>query len=254
MINGGGFMGSQWIEEEQMIRDVFLHFPNHKIVIFPQTIYYKEDTNGKEEMKISLEIYNAHKDLVVCTRELTSYQFAHQHFIYAKTLYMPDMVLYFDNFHLSTERKNVLFCFRSDAEKHVLDVVIENMKTFFKEKNKHVDETDTVILGGVSKRERKSAFYNKLLEFSKYEIIVTDRLHGMIFAALTDTPCIVFGNYNYKVKGVYEWIKNVKYIRFIDNYDLLENMIEELLSLHYVHQERLCDKKHFEELIALFEE
>lgn len=252
MINGGGFMGSQWIEEERMIRDVFLHFPNHKIVIFPQTIYYKEDTNGIEEMNTSLEIYNAHKDLVVCTREMTSYQFACQNFVHAKNLYIPDMVLYFNNFHLSNDRKNVLFCLRSDAEKSVPNTVIESMRTIFKEKNKCVDETDTVISNGISKKERESIFYNKLLEFSKYEIIVTDRLHGMIFAALTGTPCIVLSNYNYKVKGVYQWIKDVEYIRFIEDYNMLEDTIEELLSKNYQEMERLCDKKAFEELVTLF--
>lgn len=252
MINGGGFMGSQWIEEEWMIRDVFLHFPNHKIVIFPQTIYYKEDTNGIEEMNTSLEIYNAHKDLVVCTRELKSYQFACQNFVHAKNFYIPDMVLYFDNFHLFNDRKNVLFCLRSDAEKSVPNTVIESMRTLFKEKNKHVDETDTVISKGISKKERESIFYNKLLEFSKYEIIVTDRLHGMIFAALTGTPCIVLSNYNYKVKGVYQWIKDIEYIRFIEDYNMLEDAIEELLSKNYQDIERLCDKKAFEELVTLF--
>lgn len=72
MINGGGFMGSQWIEEEKMIRDIVSSFSNNKIIIFPQTIYYKQDENGQIEMQKSLDIYKKHKNLVICTREKIS--------------------------------------------------------------------------------------------------------------------------------------------------------------------------------------
>ena len=35
----------------------------------------------------------------------------------------------------------------------------------------------------------------------------------MIFALLSKTPCLVFQNKSPKIIGVYEWIKNVDYIR-----------------------------------------
>ena len=254
MINGGGFMGSLWIEEEKMIRDVFSHFLYHKIVILPQTIYYKEDCLGMKEMNTSFKLYNAHQDLVVCTREAISYRFACEHFKMAKVIFVPDMVLYYDNFWSDENRKNVLFCLRSDSEKSVQEATIQNIKKIFNQINQQIVYTDTVIHKGISKKERNSVFINKLLEFSKYEIIVTDRLHGMIFAALTETPCIVLSNYNYKVKGVYEWIKELEYVRFIEDESQLEKNILELLSQKFPHQKRVCDKTKFAELITLFEE
>ena len=39
----------------------------------------------------------------------------------------------------------------------------------------------------------------------------------MIFAAITNTPCIVLGSMSHKVRGCYEWIKDLDYIRFVDN-------------------------------------
>ena len=37
----------------------------------------------------------------------------------------------------------------------------------------------------------------------------------MIFAAVTETPCIVFGNNHHKILGVYKWIENLDYIHFV---------------------------------------
>lgn len=43
---------------------------------------------------------------------------------------------------------------------------------------------------------RKEALSDLFDQFRSLQLIVTDRLHGMIFAAITSTPCIVFGNFN----------------------------------------------------------
>ena len=53
----------------------------------------------------------------------------------------------------------------------------------------------------------------------------------MIFATITNTPCIVFSNYNYKVEGVYQWIKNVdKNIIFEKDLNNIQNDIKQLLD------------------------
>ena len=40
-----------------------------------------------------------------------------------------------------------------------------------------------------------------LKKYRKCQLVITDRLHGMIFAAITSTPCIALGNYNHKIKS-----------------------------------------------------
>ena len=54
-------------------------------------------------------------------------------------------------------------------------------------------------------------------QFAHAELVITDRLHGMIFCAITGTPCIVINSKSPKVAGCYEWIKNLDYIRFAEN-------------------------------------
>lgn len=256
LINGGGFMGSQWIEEEEMIRDVVSSFPNNRIVIFPQTVYYKNDEEGKNEFFKSLRIYNNHKNLVICTREKKSYDFVLQNIKCKKVILIPDIVLYINQFEFNEKREDALFCLRDDPEKSVKTTDIEKVESVIKENDLKIFYTDTVVEYSINMSDRYKIFESKLREFSKYKIIVTDRLHGMIFAYLTNTPCIVFGNYNYKVKGVYEWIKESNFIKFIDTYENIENNIKELLNcnsnLDFAKQ--FCREDMFKELIDLFKE
>lgn len=57
--------------------------------------------------------------------------------------------------------------------------------------------------------DRKCAVQSKLEEFAKYKMIITDRLHGMIFSILSNTPCLALDNSNHKVSGVYSIIKDI---------------------------------------------
>ena len=61
--------------------------------------------------------------------------------------------------------------------------------------------------------------------------MITDRLHGMIFCAISENPCIVFGNYNQKVKGAHEKINNLPYIKHIDSMDNINLEIDNLLKI-----------------------
>ena len=73
-----------------------------------------------------------------------------------------------------------------------------------------------IVKGGVAVSERENALNAKFAQFSGAELVITDRLHGMIFCAITGTPCIVFDSKSPKVRGCYEWIKHLDYIRFAD--------------------------------------
>ena len=53
----------------------------------------------------------------------------------------------------------------------------------------------------------------------------------MIFAAITGTPCIVFSNYNHKVKGTYDWISYLSYIKYVENVEEAINILPSLLEV-----------------------
>ena len=71
----------------------------------------------------------------------------------------------------------------------------------------------------------------KLRSFAAARLVVTDRLHGMIFSAITGTPCVVLSNYNHKVRGTYEWISYLPYIKFAGSAEEAAGYLPELLSM-----------------------
>lgn len=234
MITGGGFIGDTWLEEENMVREVISTFKDNKIIIFPSTIYYRDNEKAKKELKKSLEIYNQHSNLVICAREKYTYDFIKENYKTVKALLIPDIVLYlYKKFDIGKEikRKDVLFCLRRDIEKKVSKEQIKELEKYIESYQLNIDNTDTVINQKISMTERQGYFETKTQEFSKHKLVITDRLHGMIFAVITQTPCIAIGNYNYKVKGVYEWIKELDYIYFVDDIQMTKEKLNELLKL-----------------------
>lgn len=231
MQHGGGNMGIEWFGEELERRSIIEMFPNNKMIIFPQTIYYGDSDKGKEEFEKSKQIYNSHKDLTVIAREKVSYDIMKHVYDKCKVILTPDIVLSMDGLENKYKRENITFCFRKDPEKVLKnseqEVIIEECK---KTTDKLVF-TDMISERQVTKENRVDIIMDKFKDFQKSKLVITDRLHGMIFCALSGTPCIAFGNYNQKVKGTYEWIKDLDYINYVDNIEESKECINELMKL-----------------------
>ena len=73
LIHGGGFLGTLWMGQELHVRKIIETFPNNKIIILPQTIFYGEDEESKRQFELSKKIYGKHKDLHIFAREEISY-------------------------------------------------------------------------------------------------------------------------------------------------------------------------------------
>ena len=144
---------------------------------------------------------------------------------------MPDMVLYLNVEKDDEKRTNILFCLRKDKEKKLNIEEINYIVKIINDKNIPIIYTDTVIKKRINGLKRKRQLKRKLDEFKKSKVVITDRLHGMIFAYLTKTPCIVFKNYNYKVKEVYKWIKESNYIIFLEEIRDFEKEFNKLLGI-----------------------
>lgn len=230
-ITGGGFIGSQWLEEQNLVNKVLGEFKEHKIVIFPCTIYFKDDELGKKELiKFKDNVKNV-KDLYIFAREERTFEFVKKELETARGYISPDIVLSLKNMDISEDRNGILVCLRKDVETTFTDEKREKVLNAINKLKEDIKYTDTVINQTIEGKNRERIFRDKLKEFSKSKLVITDRLHGMVFAYLTNTPCIVFSNYNYKVKGVYNWIKdkteNIIYETDINN---VETDIEKLYN------------------------
>ena len=238
-MHGGGFLGNLWPVEEEMFRKTISSFKDNNIIVLPQTIFFTNDELGEKELNVSKKIYNNHKKLYISCREEYTLNFSKKEFK-CKLLLVPDIVLYLEDYILNKNRKDVLFCLRKDSEK--VNHNYSGLTSYINKLQYKIDLTDTVILKRLYKINRKKFVFEKLKQFSKYKLVVTDRLHGMIFAYLTNTPCIVFENKSYKIKGVYEWIKGCNFIKLVNDESDVNEICKNLLSIKDIKKEEIKDK------------
>ena len=227
-IHAGGYLGTIWFfGGEQRCRKILKTYKHNKIIIFPQTVYYSDDEFGNSELKKSKSIYSECDNLTIFVREKFSYDFLKEHFRECNVKLVPDMVLYFQKYNKCYLRKGVLLCLRKDHEK--TSDSFEAFAECLKHKNMDYEYTDTTIEKHVPPQNREKELREKLDEFSHAELVITDRMHGMVFSAITGTPCVVLKSLSYKTEGVYDWISDVKSIKMIQDLSELDNAINEVL-------------------------
>ena len=91
--------------------------------------------------------------------------------------------------------------------------------------------TNNLWTTNIKKIQRNYVVYEQLKNFARHKLVVTDRLHGLIFSLITNTPCIVISAFNHKLKEFTEMLKDNKSIIFIDkNIDKLPESIDKFLN------------------------
>ena len=250
IIPGGGFLGSLWPHEELRVRKIIESFPNNKIVIFPQTVtFFDKSEEDKAFFEESKRVYMLNKKLRLFVRDERSYEFVKETMPEVKVSLSPDIVTLLNTDEINRRnRSGVLLCLRSDLEKDLSDEAQERIRKCVLDKypDEKISYTDTVVDYMVGTSTRREEVYKKLRQFGKSKLVITDRLHGMIMAAITDTPCIAFSNSNGKVRGVYKWIKNNEYVVFVESMAQFEEALGQLdLNKEYKY---VIDRKLFADL------
>jgi pyruvyl transferase EpsI len=226
ILNGGGNMGDIYQLEEMNRRTVLDDFPNHRIVIFPQTIYYKDEQNAYS----SVPHYNR-ENITIAAREQVSYDVMKRLYPSANIILSPDVVLSLNYSRQMHSRNGIVACFRGDSEQLLADHDRISLLSKLSEQGHDVVITDMIHGAEIPKESRKRIVEQKIRLFAGARLEVTDRLHGMILCAISGTPCLVFGNNHHKVRGVYEWIRHLQYIRFVHSVEEAVQEAEWYMSL-----------------------
>lgn len=219
-LHGGGNMGDVWVEQEKIRQAIFKNLPRNKIIVFPQSTNYVSDSS--ELLLETTRLASSVGDLTIMLRDKKSYDFVKRNFPNnVQTFLVPDMVLTL-NEHKDSENKNidVITYIRRDVEKLEDNNKKEYLNWLYSQKNISVQLDDTVRDSWtyISKNNRRKFLDKKLNTTARARLVVTDRLHGMIFAYVTGTPAIVFDNNNHKIKNLYDtWLKDVPYIYMADS-------------------------------------
>lgn len=231
LITGGGFLGSLWPNEELRVRRIVRAFKRQKVVILPQTVFYDLDAEKDRTLLAQAQVtYMNHPALTLLLRERISYEFVCQHMSDIHAMLVPDMAMYMEPKLPSAERMGVLLCLRDDRER----TMSENDREYIvQELQKHFmsfHESTTVLERRVTRWNRTKVLNEKLREFGEAELVVTDRLHGMIFSAITGTPCIVVNSRSPKVLGCYEWLRGLGSVFFLNRIDEFPELVAKALK------------------------
>lgn len=232
-VTGGGFMGSLYAEEERFLT-IIKRFPHNKIVFFPQTIYYEPTPKGDALIQKAAKVYSGHKRLYVMARDSKSYnllvnQLMHEskHHVYLT----PDIALY-AHVPQRNKREGVTWCLRHDAEINAGNkTIVQATKNILEKHSLPQHHTDTYVCRSIPLENEQREVQAKMDEISKAQLVVTDRLHGMIYSLITDTPVIALDNLSKKVSQVYKlWLKDIPFVKVLDDTIDLENTIESMLQ------------------------
>lgn len=235
LIHGGGNFGDLYREHFDFVKKVIEHYPNNRIVFFPQTIYYVNE----EVLKSDMELINSHGNVLVCARDAKSYDLIRPYLNMGGVKLVPDMAFCISIPALALPQTNRgLAIIRRDGEL--------NGKTFSYLKNLKVEKKDwptfyhrpfdgtfvfkvlakfahwnvwgsKSLLNVYCRRFFSANLLNIGLKFYKgYSEIYTTRLHGCILAILTGRKCwLLDNNYGKNSTFYFTWLKDFENIEYV---------------------------------------
>ena len=200
-MSSGGNLGDLWPPIEERRREVIQRCSNNLIVSFPQTIEF----TSKEEAEKSSAVYNAHPNLHVFARDPGSYVIAKELFSSIPVYQLPDPV--FTLSHVKNfKREGILCIFRNDKEDQLKDKK-QQIVEYCENKGFSVKVVDTNLDHSIKNREYELLSFLDMV--SKYKLVITNRFHGTVFAAITGTPCLAFPTINHKITESSYWYRRL---------------------------------------------
>ena len=223
---GGGNFGDIYPFAQNIREEVIADFPENKKLIFPQTIHFADNT----AIEKAASLFTKENNVCLFVRDKVSLDFAKSHFSCMCQL-VPDIVLSYSGYENNAKNNDVLLCLRSDREASTSSEKLDLIEKLVSENSLRAISFDTQLSYDVPVFFRDKITKEALALWANSKLVITDRLHGMIFAAITGTPCIALSNYNHKISGTYEFIKYLPYIRFVQTEEEIKTAYSELVSM-----------------------
>lgn len=237
-LQGGGNLGTLYINEEIFHRNIVKKYPDNKIIIMPMSIFFHDNEFGKNELKKSSMIYNKHKNLTIISRDEISYNFSKKYFNKVNNILAPDSVTSLEDVvtFYNVKRKGICFFLRTDIEKVVKDDSINKIKDFLdKNKIKYILSDTADNNSYRTDKTRKKVVFSRWKYAQSSRLVITDRYHGVIFAVITHTPVIVFKSFDTKISSGVKWFKDLEWVHYMDSNDL--NNIFKIIDKYCLHEE-----------------
>lgn len=227
-LHAGGNIGTLYpgIHEKQL--QALQTLKDKKVIIFPQTFYFSNDSAGKKEIEHTYSRLKEINKLQIFVRDKQSFNLVKKEMPELNVSLKPDMALAL-RYENKFERHGAITLLRQDSEKTLTDKENDYILSTLEKEFTQIKASDMhLYYDGLTEEESRVKVRKQLYTLAHAELGVTDRLHGMLFCAITQTPCVVVKSKSYKIQGVYEWIKQNPYIELINNLEDLPAAISKL--------------------------
>ncbi|PKD13318.1 Polysaccharide pyruvyl transferase [Bifidobacterium longum] len=234
-LHGGGNMGTLYRNEEEYRLYLISAMRKNRIILFPQTMSFGDTEDDHRFLRHTQHVYGAHPDLHLFAREQVTYERMKAAYPDNDVQLVPDIVLSVsgeDNADFTT-RQGILLCMRNDVERSMGNDSHQRLEGLARDLGMDCRYTDTTVPAQdpISQEEGERLVHRKWDEFRSARLVITDRLHGMIFSAVTGTPCVALNNSNGKVGFEYEWLKDVPYVMFASTVDEVPELARQVLQV-----------------------
>ncbi len=228
LLESGGNLGERGVVTEQLRRRIIGDFRRNPIIVLPQTISFSDTKRGRAEAEASSAIYRRHPTLDVVARDAVSLERGRVLFPDACHVMAPDPVLTMAGGSRQGGRAGTLLVLRDDRERSLRDDQQRAIEAALE--GRVVTRFDTKVERPVRRGRRARVIREVFDEFARHELVVTDRFHGMIFAYVTDTPCVVLESIDHKIRAGIDWLDGCEAIRLASADEPLGPVIESVLA------------------------
>ncbi|MBO7913685.1 polysaccharide pyruvyl transferase family protein [Vibrio sp. G41H] len=191
VFHGGGNFGDLYPKIHNRRIDIIDNFKDKEIIILPQSIHFEDDENQLNTTRV----LSSHPRLTMFVRDVSSYEWASA--IIDETFMMPDMAHSLHPLDIGSRKKSneVLTLRRCDIESNKIEGDINTFDwndLITKKDRLHAKLYRLLSRLPVSQKllskywysVTKSIINRSQSHFLRYDIVDTDRLHGLIFANL----------------------------------------------------------------------
>ena len=246
LLHGGGNFGDVWRGSQEFRLEVIRRYPNNRIVIFPQSVYYSTDELAMSDA----DQFAKHHDVTICARDKVSFEYLKQFFTNS-LLCIPDMAFCIDKdffkSNILEQTKDNLYFKRTDHELRAVKVDFiegefdtsdwpgtERLSIFIKYLFLSMVYIRTIRKKGVLGSMIASVLswcVNKIFMYiirpqyikrgvrliSQYRNIYTTRLHGLILSHLLGKNIFIVSNNNGKLENYYySWFQDCKNTKIVN--------------------------------------
>ncbi len=235
LLQGGGNFGDLYAESQRLREEIIATFPNNRIILLPQTMYFRDRAN----LEKARAIFDSHPDLNILVRERRSLDLVRNEFR-TRSLLCPDMAFLLGALpYRRAPDIDVLWLWRNDQEsagwapvgQHVVRADwVEGSATVPHHKFELLDRLLSryprhlrFLIGALpwfynALARRRLAYGCRML--TRARTVITDRLHGHILSLLLGIPHVLLDNNYGKVRSFYEtWTKGSELVFWADSPD-----------------------------------